>query len=73
MCSCLVSRGRERFVKLLNRHDYHVELIKGLKASDQGNPTMRERAFVLGYKKLPGEELIVPSLDSESESDSDDD
>ena len=60
-------------VKLLNRHDYHVELIKGLKASDQGNPTMRERAFVLGYKKLPGEELIVPSLDSESESDSDDD
>jgi hypothetical protein len=28
---------------------------------------------VLGYKKLPGEELIVPSLDSESESGSDDD
>ena len=73
LCSSDADTPYVALVKLLNRHDYHVELIKGLKASDQGNPTMRERAFVLGYKKLPGEELIVPSLDSESESDSDDD
>ena len=63
LCSSDADTPYVALVKLLNRHDYHVELIKGLKASDQGNPTMRERAFVLGYKKLPGEELIVPSLD----------